>query len=311
MGACLLPHHPPVPAAHSASATGSKCSVGLQAHRAPCVWGDRRMRPWPAPHSSPRRSSSGTGVVVGHRYSRFFQTISLKGKLCYQLLQLYVLSPQPLNLLLRSVPHHVAGQSLLPSLHELLRPRIVGVGLDPLTPAQVTHCDLPPESLQHDADLFSSGVYLRRLAAFTVRTKDLVSSVRSSAATALAVSVWDIIAPLYEVLYLIQGAHPTSTLSAFSARSSVPLSLTTYTCCQRTHRTRPQAEDTGDARIAQLQERLRGAEALLEERARRLEEAELRIQRKRLDHEAEVERLMRVLPPPAVVEGLVRQEPEP
>ena len=60
--------------------------------------------------------------------------------------------------------------------------------------------------------IFSSGVYLRRVAALTLRTKDLVSSVRSSAPTALAVSVWDIFAPLYEVLYLIQGADPTSPL---------------------------------------------------------------------------------------------------
>ena len=63
--------------------------------------------------------------------------------------------------------------------------------------------------------IFSSGVYLRRLAAFTVRTKDLVSSVRSSAATPLAVSVWDIVAPLYEVLYPIQGDNLTSYLSGF------------------------------------------------------------------------------------------------
>ena len=44
----------------------------------------------------------------------------------------------------------------------------------------------------------------------------------------LTVSVWDIIAPLYEVLYLIQGAHPTSTLSVFPTPSPVPLSLTIY-----------------------------------------------------------------------------------
>ena len=56
--------------------------------------------------------------------------------------------------------------------------------------------------------IFSSGEYLRRLAAFTMRTKDLVSSVRSSATTALAVSVWDISAPLSEVLYLIQRDAP-------------------------------------------------------------------------------------------------------
>ena len=77
--------------------------------------------------------------------------------------------------------------------------------------------------------IFSSGVYLRRAADFTVRTKDLVSSVRSSAATALDGLRLDNTAPLYELLYLIQGAHPTSYLSGFSARSSVPLSLTTYT----------------------------------------------------------------------------------
>ena len=50
---------------------------------------------------------------------------------------------------------------------------------------------------------FSSAVYLRRVAVLTLRMKDLASSVRSSAATALPVYVWDISAPLSEVLYLI------------------------------------------------------------------------------------------------------------
>ena len=50
----------------------------------------------------------------------------------------------------------------------------------------------------------------------------------SPAATALAVSVWVISAPLSEVLYLIQGADLTSNLSGFSTPSSVPFSLTTY-----------------------------------------------------------------------------------
>ena len=80
--------------------------------------------------------------------------------------------------------------------------------------------------------IFSSGVYLRRPADFTVRTKDLVSSVRSYAATALAVSVWDIVAPLYEVLYRLQGAYFSTYLSGYlsgiSASSLVPLPLTTY-----------------------------------------------------------------------------------
>ena len=77
--------------------------------------------------------------------------------------------------------------------------------------------------------IFSSGVYLRRVAVLTLRTKDLVSSVRSSAPSALGVSVWDIFAPLSEVLYLIQGADPTSDLSAFPTSFCVPLSLTIYT----------------------------------------------------------------------------------
>ena len=42
------------------------------------------------------------------------------------------------------------------------------------------------------------------------------SDATASDATALAVSVWDIIAPLYEVIYLIQGALHTSNLSGFS-----------------------------------------------------------------------------------------------
>ena len=39
--------------------------------------------------------------------------------------------------------------------------------------------------------IFSSGAYLRRVAAFTVRTKDLVSSLRLSAASVLLAADWD------------------------------------------------------------------------------------------------------------------------
>ena len=58
-------------------------------------------------------------------------------------------------------------------------------------------------------------------------TKDLVPSLRSSATTALAVSVWEIVARLHELLYLIQGAHHTTTISRVFAHSVVQLSLTT------------------------------------------------------------------------------------
>ena len=47
-------------------------------------------------------------------------------------------------------------------------------------------------------------------------------------ASAFPASVWDITAPLSEVLYLIQGADLTSNLSAFPTPSPVPLSLTIY-----------------------------------------------------------------------------------
>ena len=59
-------------------------------------------------------------------------------------------------------------------------------------------------------------------------TLEQAASVRSSAATALPVSAWDISAPLSEVLYLIQGANHSSKLLDFLYLNSVPLSLTVY-----------------------------------------------------------------------------------
>ena len=84
--------------------------------------------------------------------------------------------------------------------------------------------------------IFSSGVYLRRVAALTVRTKDLAASVRSSAAFFLFGTS---LAPLSEVLYLIQGADLTSHLSGFSTPSVVPLSLTAYSPKRRRHPAKP------------------------------------------------------------------------
>ena len=87
--------------------------------------------------------------------------------------------------------------------------------------------------------IFSSGVYLRLVAALTVLTKDLAASVRSSAAVALTVSIWDMSTPPSEVLYLIQGTDPTSNLSAFSTPSGVPIfadDLQTHDLCALGHR---------------------------------------------------------------------------
>ena len=49
--------------------------------------------------------------------------------------------------------------------------------------------------------IFSPGVYLRRVAALTRLTKDLVCSLRSSAASALPICEWDTVCSFHEVLY--------------------------------------------------------------------------------------------------------------
>ncbi len=71
-------------------------------------------------------------------------------------------------------------------------------------------------------------LHLRLVAVLTVRTKDLASSVRSSAASALSVSGWDTSAPFCEYL-TFTGAHATFLLSGFLTPRSVPFSLTVYT----------------------------------------------------------------------------------
>ena len=52
----------------------------------------------------------------------------------------------------------VAGKPVLPRFHELLGPGVVGVGLDSLSPPQVTHGDLAAEALQDDAYLVFRGL---------------------------------------------------------------------------------------------------------------------------------------------------------
>ena len=76
--------------------------------------------------------------------------------------------------------------------------------------------------------IFSSGTYLRRVAALTRLTKDLVCSVRSSAASALPTCDWDTSAPFLGYSTLSPGAHTTFKLSGFQPFQCVPLSLTIY-----------------------------------------------------------------------------------
>ena len=133
--------------------------------------------------------------------------------------------------MLSGVPNRKSRVNLLLArLHELFGPRVVGVGLDPLPPAQVVDCDLADWKPSRTIRIFSSEVYLRRAAAFTVRTKDLVCSLRSSGrplrcllliGTHLLLSAGS--------STLISGAHTTPRLSGFPTLIRVPLSLTVYT----------------------------------------------------------------------------------
>ena len=71
--------------------------------------------------------------------------------------------------------------------------------------------------------IFSSGVYLRRVAAFTVRTKDLVSSLRCWAASALLSCDWDTVCSFHEVLYpRFRSSHHSQTLG-FSTPLRCPI----------------------------------------------------------------------------------------
>ena len=58
--------------------------------------------------------------------------------------------------------------------------------------------------------IFTSGVYLRRVAALTLRTKDLVCSVRSSAASGFPTDDWVTPAPFPGTLPSVQEIAPFS-----------------------------------------------------------------------------------------------------
>ena len=157
-GACRLLHDPQVHVGSSASAIGSRCSWGLPAHRGPCAWAEETRLPCSAPPPSRSHSSADTVGALRHWNGRFFQPVRLQGQFADQMLELPVLPLELMNLLPGGIPHTVPGQSLLPGLHEFLGPRVVGVRLEALPPAQVTHRRLTAEPLQHDTNLLLGGV---------------------------------------------------------------------------------------------------------------------------------------------------------
>ncbi len=78
--------------------------------------------------------------------------------------------------------------------------------------------------------IFSSGVYLRRVAAFTVRTKDLVSSLRCWAASALLSYDWDTLCSFHEVLYPRFGSSHHSQTLGFSTPLRCPIFADNLQC---------------------------------------------------------------------------------
>ena len=72
--------------------------------------------------------------------------------------------------------------------------------------------------------IFSSGLYLRRVTDLTLRTKDLVSWLRSSAASALSLSGWDTSAPFVRQLY----PHLRSSHHLHPSRFFFPLEQSHY-----------------------------------------------------------------------------------
>ena len=78
--------------------------------------------------------------------------------------------------------------------------------------------------------IFSSEVYLRHVADLTRRTKDLVCSARSSAASGLPTDDWVTPAPFSGNSTLCPGARTTLPLSGFPALRCVRFSLTVYKC---------------------------------------------------------------------------------
>ena len=130
--------------------------------------------------------------------------------------------------MLSGVPNRVTGQPLLASHHELFGPRVVGVGLDPLPPAQVVDCDLAAEALQNNSDLLFRGVLTSgsRLHCADERPGLLAFVPRQPLLCLLLIGTHLLLSVGSSTL--ISGAHTTLRLSGFPTLICVPLSLTVY-----------------------------------------------------------------------------------
>src|SRR5215472_14517569 len=83
----------------------------------------------------------------------FFEQTVFEGQF-HDLLQRTGLSAQVLHLVRGCCPRRVASQPLLAGFEKLLRPAIIKILDNPLTPAKLRDALLAPQALQYNADLF-------------------------------------------------------------------------------------------------------------------------------------------------------------
>src|SRR5271157_1016140 len=87
----------------------------------------------------------------------FFEQSVFQGQLGNDLLQRRSLAAQLLHFVRGCSPRRIAGQALLASLEEVLRPAIIEVLNDPFAAAELRDAVLATQALQYDADLLFGG----------------------------------------------------------------------------------------------------------------------------------------------------------
>jgi hypothetical protein len=97
----------------------------------------------------------------------FFEQAVLERDLGQGLLQLASLRPEAFDLLAGGFPRRIAGQPLLASLQELLRPAVIEVLVNALLAAKLGDTVLPTQASNHNPDL----VFRRKMP--TGRTLDI------------------------------------------------------------------------------------------------------------------------------------------
>ncbi len=65
--------------------------------------------PWLASPPSRQRSPAGSGGAVGHWDGRFFDAVHLQREIAYQLIELFVRTPELMDFPLSGIPHRITS----------------------------------------------------------------------------------------------------------------------------------------------------------------------------------------------------------